>query len=106
MNVGHKETACIQNKYFITLSIRRFSLMSRSKYQSSPTVFQKPNGRRVVTTCAICSAVAIYAYCGAVVCPACKIFFKRNVRNELVKYQMMFSIENDFNGLTIAEMSI
>jgi len=38
--------------------------------------------------CKICGDPALYSYCGAIVCPSCKIFFKRNAETKQVRDQI------------------
>ena len=41
--------------------------------------------RRAKSVCKICGAPAMYSYVGAVVCPSCKMFFKRNAKGKQVR---------------------
>ena len=77
-------TRSIRSFLFILSSTLKVSLMSHSKNQVLSVTFHGQKLRRVPTKCAVCSAAAIYAYCGVVVCPCCKIFFKRNSQKETV----------------------
>jgi uncharacterized Zn finger protein (UPF0148 family) len=48
--------------------------------------------KKLPTECKICGAPALYSYVGAVVCPSCKIFFRRNAQIKQVRsnYKSIF----------------
>jgi len=52
----------------------------------------KQRSKKLPSDCKICGAPALYSYFGAVVCPSCKIFFRRNARIKQVRsnYQKYF----------------
>lgn len=60
-------------------------------------VSSKP--RRLPTQCQICEGPALYSYVGAIVCPSCKMFFKRNA--SLVEVKNLIDRRIEFNFLFV-----
>jgi hypothetical protein len=54
----------------------------------STIVKQKSN--KPPTQCKICRASAFYSYCSIVVCPSCKVFFKRNAETKKVRFNHIY----------------
>ena len=59
-----------------------------------------------IRKCEICSAPARYFYFGALACPSCKMFFKRNAENkevnQMVEYpQLLLEYPLEKDGLSI-----
>jgi hypothetical protein len=54
----------------------------------STTVKKKP--KKLPIPCKICGALAIYSYCSIVVCPSCKVFFKRNAETKKVRFNQSY----------------
>ena len=71
----------------------------------SPFKWTKGNLKKPPTECAVCSAPAIYSYVGVIVCPSCKVFFKRNAQNEQVSFSPSLSPSPSFLLLETAQMS-
>jgi uncharacterized Zn finger protein (UPF0148 family) len=40
--------------------------------------------RTSVSVCAVCGDVAWYSYYGEIVCPSCKVFFRRHAQSQSV----------------------
>ncbi len=45
----------------------------------------KKRSKKLPTDCKICGAAALYSYVSVVVCPSCKIFFRRNAQIKKVR---------------------
>jgi len=58
----------------------------------------KQRSKKLPTDCKICGAAALYSYVSVVVCPSCKIFFRRNAQIKQVRsnYKVIFSIYINF----------
>lgn len=91
--------------------VHRFELLVASTYRillNGTFIFWTAVGRKVsmnrssnqinkikrhIDVCLVCGDVAQYSYYGSVVCQSCKMFFKRNAKNQSVSIEKNFLLK-------------
>jgi uncharacterized Zn finger protein (UPF0148 family) len=53
--------------------------------KTNPSTTEKQRSKKLLTACKICGAPAFHLYVGVIVCPSCKIFFRRNAPMKKVR---------------------
>jgi uncharacterized Zn finger protein (UPF0148 family) len=60
-------------------------MKNTSNQETNLSTAVKQRSKRLPTQCKICGALALYSHFGVVVCPSCKMFFKRNAQKNQVR---------------------
>lgn len=73
----------VTEKYLLLILWFNMEQKTDKKY-SAVSIRHEP--KRKPIPCAVCTAPAMYSYVGVIVCPSCKVFFKRNAENKTVSF--------------------